>query len=54
MIQIAILLDVSQNKNLRNDPPFLIHFLNIYNCNFYLGKFQEHVNSRSIMTHFNA
>ena len=51
MMKIAILLIVSWNKILHDDPPFLIHFLNIYNHIFHLGKFQGDFNFRSKMVH---
>ena len=40
-----------ENNNLCDDPPFSIHFLNIYNYIFHFGKFQEYFNSRSKMAH---
>ena len=50
-VNIAILLNVSQNKNVCDDPLFLSHFWLIYIHLFHFGKYQELFNSRSEMAH---
>ena len=49
MIKIAVLLNVSHDRNLHDapPPPFLIHNLNIDNYIFHVGMFQECFNSKS-------
>ena len=43
--------DCVLDENLRDDPQFLFHFLNVYDDMTHFGKFQEHFNSRSKMAH---
>ena len=49
MLKIVISLTMSKYENFHDDPPFFIHFLNMYNYIIHFGKFQEHFNSRSKM-----